>query len=176
MRVTRRVRHILSIPFLTKRLSLSDTKYKDTTTTTAKVTTNPTATTTATTTTTTTLNNDTDDAVHLDARDLTDAKSSSTFDDDVISDDSELEAESGSGFEHEHEHASGKSRVRIITWHLDDSPGGCRWTLEQERELHIALQHLDRCQKAWSSEQEVWLAYVCLSFSFSFSSSLPPSE
>ena len=60
---------------------------------------------------------------------------------------------------------NGKRRqVRIITWHLDDTaiaPGYCRWSLEQERELQIAEQELARCQKAWSSEQEVWLAYVC---------------
>ena len=158
MRVTRRVRHMLSIPFLTKRPSFSDTKYKDTTAT--GTTTTPTAATS------TTLTNNTDDAVHLHAQDLTDNKSSSTFDDDVISDSTEAEPESsgtGSGSGSGSEHTSRKPRVRIITWHLDDSPsGGCRWTLEQERELQIALQHLDRCQKAWSSEQEVWLAHVCL--------------
>ncbi|KAJ5861748.1 uncharacterized protein N7529_009058 [Penicillium soppii] len=35
-----------------------------------------------------------------------------------------------------------------------------RWTVEQERELVHAQRQLERCQKAWSSEQEVWLAYV----------------
>lgn len=36
----------------------------------------------------------------------------------------------------------------------------CRWTKEQERELLMAEKQLARCQKAWSSEQELWLAYV----------------
>ncbi|KOS40287.1 hypothetical protein ACN38_g8858 [Penicillium nordicum] len=35
-----------------------------------------------------------------------------------------------------------------------------RWTVEQERELVHAQRQLGRCQKAWSSEQEVWLSYV----------------
>ncbi|KAF7529011.1 hypothetical protein PCG10_008772 [Penicillium crustosum] len=35
-----------------------------------------------------------------------------------------------------------------------------RWTIEQERELVHAQRQLGRCQKAWSSEQEVWLSYV----------------
>ncbi|KAK4861711.1 hypothetical protein LT330_003746 [Penicillium expansum] len=35
-----------------------------------------------------------------------------------------------------------------------------RWTVEQERELVNAQRQLGRCQKAWSSEQEVWLSYV----------------
>ncbi|KAJ5519668.1 hypothetical protein N7463_000121 [Penicillium fimorum] len=35
-----------------------------------------------------------------------------------------------------------------------------RWTDEQERELVRAQRQLGRCQKAWSSEQEVWLSYV----------------
>ncbi|KAJ5709408.1 hypothetical protein N7493_010742 [Penicillium malachiteum] len=36
----------------------------------------------------------------------------------------------------------------------------CRWTLEQERELHMAERQLARCQKAWSSEQELWISYI----------------
>ncbi|OJJ44326.1 hypothetical protein ASPZODRAFT_144902 [Penicilliopsis zonata CBS 506.65] len=35
-----------------------------------------------------------------------------------------------------------------------------RWTGEQERDLSIAEHELARCQKAWSSEQELWLAYI----------------
>lgn len=38
----------------------------------------------------------------------------------------------------------------------------CRWTREQEQELVRAEKQLARCQKAWSSEQELWLAQVCL--------------
>lgn len=36
-----------------------------------------------------------------------------------------------------------------------------RWTAEQEKELVHAQRQLEKCQKAWSSEQEVWLVYVC---------------
>ncbi|KAJ6166947.1 hypothetical protein N7470_002394 [Penicillium chermesinum] len=35
-----------------------------------------------------------------------------------------------------------------------------RWTVEQERELARAEEQLTRCQKAWSSEQELWITYV----------------
>lgn len=44
-----------------------------------------------------------------------------------------------------------------------------RWTAEQERELVHAQRQLGRCQKAWSSEQEVWLSYVCGDCFFLFS-------
>ncbi|CAG7917768.1 unnamed protein product [Penicillium olsonii] len=37
-----------------------------------------------------------------------------------------------------------------------------RWTAEQEKELVHAQRQLEKCQKAWSSEQEVWLVYVCM--------------
>lgn len=43
-----------------------------------------------------------------------------------------------------------------------------RWTVEQERELVHAQRQLGRCQKAWSSEQEVWLSYVCGNYLFAF--------
>jgi hypothetical protein len=39
-----------------------------------------------------------------------------------------------------------------------------RWTAEQEKELVHAQRQLEKCQKAWSSEQEVWLVYVCFLF------------
>lgn len=41
-----------------------------------------------------------------------------------------------------------------------------RWTAEQEKELVHAQRQLEKCQKAWSSEQEVWLVYVCIIFFF----------
>jgi hypothetical protein len=40
----------------------------------------------------------------------------------------------------------------------------CRWTFEQEKELLHAQRQLARCQKAWSSEQELWLSCVSLIF------------
>ncbi|KAI9934300.1 hypothetical protein ASPWEDRAFT_170074 [Aspergillus wentii DTO 134E9] len=61
--------------------------------------------------------------------------------------------------------SSSKSRkrthlVRVVSW-ASIARGTCRrWTMEQERELRIAEHELARCQKAWSSEQELWLAYI----------------
>lgn len=45
-----------------------------------------------------------------------------------------------------------------------------RWTNKQEKELTNARLQLARCQKAWSSEQELWLDYVRI---VSSSSELP---
>lgn len=36
----------------------------------------------------------------------------------------------------------------------------CRWSNQQEKQLYMAEKQLARCQKAWSSEQELWLGYV----------------
>ncbi|KAF5866361.1 hypothetical protein ETB97_012527 [Aspergillus alliaceus] len=49
--------------------------------------------------------------------------------------------------------------VRAVSW-ASVVCDRCRWTAEQERELAIAQSELGRCQKAWSSEQELWLACV----------------
>lgn len=50
---------------------------------------------------------------------------------------------------------------RVVRWasivrHRD------RWTEDQEKQLVYARAQLARCQKAWSSEQELWLDYVRL--------------
>lgn len=94
---------------------------------------------------------------------------SSSYSDDSDSDDaihiSEDEGSDPSDVDDDDdEYASPSKRVRIISWRLDDNkmvPGRCRWTLEQEKRLQAAQQQLARCQKAWSSEQEVWLKHVC---------------
>ncbi|KAJ5950277.1 uncharacterized protein N7479_008690 [Penicillium vulpinum] len=49
--------------------------------------------------------------------------------------------------------------VRAVSW-ASIIRSRDRWTAEQERELVHAQRQLGRCQKAWSSEQEVWLSYV----------------
>ncbi|RAK98253.1 uncharacterized protein BO80DRAFT_362209 [Aspergillus ibericus CBS 121593] len=49
--------------------------------------------------------------------------------------------------------------VRIVSW-ASLVGDRCRWTMEQERKLAIARSELARCQKAWSSEQELWLAHI----------------
>lgn len=55
-----------------------------------------------------------------------------------------------------------RTRVhRVVNWARLSIPNA-RWTSTQEQELLNARIQLTRCQKAWSSEQEVWLDYVCL--------------
>ncbi|KAF9893135.1 hypothetical protein FE257_012546 [Aspergillus nanangensis] len=55
---------------------------------------------------------------------------------------------------------SSKTRlVRIVSW-ANIMGDRTRWTTEQERELAIAESQLARCQKAWSSEQELWLGHI----------------
>ncbi|PYH40145.1 uncharacterized protein BP01DRAFT_378083 [Aspergillus saccharolyticus JOP 1030-1] len=59
---------------------------------------------------------------------------------------------------------SGSSRrqfgvVRVVSW-ASLVGERCRWTMRQERELAIAELELARCQKAWSSEQELWLTQI----------------
>lgn len=57
--------------------------------------------------------------------------------------------------------------VRVVSW-ASILSHRCRWTRRQERDLAIAERQLARCQKAWSSEQEVWLVYVRLPIYFTF--------
>lgn len=97
----------------------------------------------------------------------------------------EFESEFGSGSSPETENKSGPrsgtdrlSRVsrrsafcRDVSW-ASIVRSRCRWTNEQERELVMAERQLARCQKAWSSEQELWLSYVCDSFRCLFSSAV----
>ena len=87
----------------------------------------------------------------------------------------EFEFESESSPEHKHKSGprSGTDRLsrvsrrsafcREVSW-ASIVRSRCRWTNEQERELVMAERQLARCQKAWSSEQELWLSYVCDSF------------
>ena len=136
MRVGSRVKHILTtLPFNNnnKRLrsrSLSSSRWKEKDTT-------------------TTITDEYDNGAHISEDENASDDADSLYDDDY--DDS---------------NSSSKPRtVRIISWQLGDltqtqTPGRCRWTLEQERELQLAQQELARCQKAWSSEQEVWLKQV----------------
>ncbi|RAH49208.1 uncharacterized protein BO95DRAFT_460244 [Aspergillus brunneoviolaceus CBS 621.78] len=49
--------------------------------------------------------------------------------------------------------------VRVVSW-ASLVGERCRWTIRQERELAIAEHELARCQKAWSSEQELWLTQI----------------
>ncbi|KAJ5235107.1 uncharacterized protein N7469_004275 [Penicillium citrinum] len=49
--------------------------------------------------------------------------------------------------------------ARVVSW-ASIVRSQCRWTSDQEKKLEDAERQLARCQKAWSSEQELWLAYV----------------
>lgn len=49
--------------------------------------------------------------------------------------------------------------ARVVRW-ASIVRSRCRWTNEQEKQLLMAEKQLARCQKAWSSEQELWLTYV----------------
>jgi hypothetical protein len=87
-------------------------------------------------------------------------------DDDSQSTDSEMAVNASElDLHHDGSSSSGsRSRlVRVVSW-VSIVCNKCRWTTEQERELSIARSELARCQKAWSSEQELWLAYVCIIF------------
>lgn len=53
--------------------------------------------------------------------------------------------------------------ARVVSW-ASIVRSQCRWTSGQEKKLEDARRQLARCQKAWSSEQELWLAYVCFGF------------
>ncbi|KAJ5749246.1 uncharacterized protein N7511_010942 [Penicillium nucicola] len=75
---------------------------------------------------------------------------------------SELESDSSSA---RRSHSTDKARLvraelaRAVSW-ASIVRSQCRWTFEQEKELLHAQRQLARCQKAWSSEQELWLTCV----------------
>ncbi|KAJ5750188.1 hypothetical protein N7533_007216 [Penicillium manginii] len=49
--------------------------------------------------------------------------------------------------------------ARVVSW-ASIVRSQCRWTSGQEKKLEDARRQLARCQKAWSSEQELWLVYI----------------
>ncbi|KAJ5888582.1 hypothetical protein N7495_008623 [Penicillium taxi] len=49
--------------------------------------------------------------------------------------------------------------ARVISW-ANVVTERSHWTNEQEEELVSARKQLARCQKAWSSEQELWLDHI----------------
>ncbi|KAL3466177.1 hypothetical protein BJX64DRAFT_23217 [Aspergillus heterothallicus] len=49
---------------------------------------------------------------------------------------------------------------RLVSWDGVKERVRTRWTAEQERKLVNARAELARCQKAWSSEQEIWLKCI----------------
>lgn len=76
---------------------------------------------------------------------------------------SDSESDSDSEIDEQEPPSSPRARIgRVVNWG-SIVRSRSRWTHEQEKELLGAEKQLARCQKAWSSEQEVWLSYVCLS-------------
>ncbi|KAF7719773.1 Uncharacterized protein PECH_006874 [Penicillium ucsense] len=58
--------------------------------------------------------------------------------------------------------ASARARLsRVVHW-ASIVQSQSRWTHEQEKRLRLAQKQLAICQKAWSSEQELWLDHVRL--------------
>lgn len=72
--------------------------------------------------------------------------------------DADADAVAGSSSNHPH-NGNRKRLVRIVSF-KSIAHNRSRWSSSQERELAIAQHELARCQKAWSSEQELWLEYV----------------
>lgn len=104
------------------------------------------------------LHYDVSDAVHIAVK--------QPLDDTTNPDVSGPESDSDSESENETYRLSDNSQAcareqfgRVVNW-ASIVRSQCRWTKKQERQLWIAEKELKRCQKAWSSEQEVWLAYV----------------
>ncbi|KAL4931140.1 uncharacterized protein BDV17DRAFT_21285 [Aspergillus undulatus] len=53
-----------------------------------------------------------------------------------------------------------RQRERLVSWGSVEEQARSRWTTEQEEKLVHARAELARCQRAWSSEQDVWLKCV----------------
>ncbi|OOQ87969.1 hypothetical protein PEBR_15395 [Penicillium brasilianum] len=89
-----------------------------------------------------------------------------TSPEDSPSESSGTDSDAESQFENDHRrpsHGSASSArarlARMVSW-ASIVRSQCRWTNEQEKQLLMAEKQLARCQKAWSSEQELWLAYI----------------
>lgn len=78
---------------------------------------------------------------------------------DPTNDASETDSGSESYDTHLSDKICAREHPRTVSW-ASIVRSQCRWTKEQEKQLVMAEKQLKRCQKAWSPEQEVWLAYV----------------
>jgi hypothetical protein len=101
-----------------------------------------------------------------------------TSPEDSLSESSETNSDSESQFDNDIRRrlshgssASSSTRgarlARVVSW-ASIVRSRCRWTNEQEKQLLMAEKQLARCQKAWSSEQELWLTYVRVLISLVF--------
>jgi hypothetical protein len=91
----------------------------------------------------------------------TDTDTSSVFTPDlaVRAQPADAEADAGSSSSNHPHNGNRKRLVRIVSF-KSIAHDRSRWSSSHERELAIAEHELARCQKAWSSEQELWLEYV----------------
>jgi hypothetical protein len=90
----------------------------------------------------------------------TDTDNSSVFSPDLAVKAQPAEADAGSSSSHNRNGNGNRKRlVRIVSF-KSIAHDRTRWSSSQARELAIAEHELARCQKAWSSEQELWLEYV----------------
>ncbi|KAL5340142.1 hypothetical protein BJX70DRAFT_133364 [Aspergillus crustosus] len=56
--------------------------------------------------------------------------------------------------------AAAAHRKRLVSWNGLQNQARTKWTAEQADKLAHARAELARCQKAWSSEQEIWLKTI----------------
>ncbi|KAJ5105954.1 hypothetical protein NUU61_003301 [Penicillium alfredii] len=109
------------------------------------------------------LHRDVAHTLHVAVKQHVDPANHATHEDviEVCKDDSEITAERLSYPQTpKQQQSSVRTRLaRVVSW-ANIVPSQCRWTSEQERELKTAQRQLARCQKAWSSEQELWLTYI----------------
>ncbi|GIK01743.1 hypothetical protein Aspvir_005781 [Aspergillus viridinutans] len=93
----------------------------------------------------------------------TDTDASSVFSPDLAVSaqpaDADADAEADAGSSNHPRNGNRKRLVRIVSF-KGIAHDRSRWSSSQERELAIAEHELARCQKAWSSEQELWLEYI----------------
>ncbi|KAL4878655.1 hypothetical protein BJY04DRAFT_109145 [Aspergillus karnatakaensis] len=68
--------------------------------------------------------------------------------------------------------SSTTQRKKLVSWEGVEDQARAKWTVEQEEKLAHARAELARCQKAWSSEQDIWLQCVC---AFLLSHLTPPA-
>ncbi|KAJ5692901.1 hypothetical protein N7462_002324 [Penicillium macrosclerotiorum] len=109
----------------------------------------------------TTLHCDVSDSLHIAVKQSSDPTTSSQLPPDTSS---ETESDSDPGYEVQNQSEASKPLARphlarAVSW-SSIVRSRCRWTSKQEKELLMAEKQLARCQKAWSSEQELWLAYI----------------
>lgn len=102
---------------------------------------------------------DVSDAVHVAVNQNPDQMDNSAQNESDTESDSDSISEHQTHQSTEPSSSSAPSLFRGVSW-SSIVRNECRWSTQQEKQLHMAEKQLARCQKAWSSEQELWLGYV----------------